>query len=136
MIVTFDVIDPDLILGNTLMPPDQDENQEKYLSNPEHMRYVNTGYDQVYTVSNMGITFVILFSMLMISLCLFLTKKVTRLPSKLETKRQNMLKSLYWNSYIRFLIEGTLEIFISTLINFSYLLESKVNPFDNTQGGW
>lgn len=100
------------------------------------MRYVNTGYDQVYTVSNMGITFVILFSMLMISLCLFLTKKVTRLPSKLETKRQNMLKSLYWNSYIRFLIEGTLEIFISTLINFSYLLESKVNPFDSTQGGW
>ena len=46
-----------------------------------------------------------------------------------------MLKSLYWNSYIRFIIEGTLEIFISTIINIRYLYESGTNPFDDSQGG-
>ena len=128
--MTFDVIDPDLILGNTLSPP---ENDELYLN--QHSNFVNTGYDQLYTVSNMGITFVILFVMVLISLCLFVTKKLRSLPPKIEAKRQNMLKSLYWNSYIRFIIEGTLEIFISTIINIRYLYESGTNPFDDSQGG-
>ena len=101
----------------------------------KNKNFVDTGYDKLYTVSNMGITFVILLSMIMISLILCLTKKLKSLPRSIETRRQNMMKSLYWNSYIRFLIEGTLEIFISALINIRYLYESRVNPFDSTQGG-
>ena len=129
-IVTFDVIDPDIIFGKTLYPPEDDE---KYLN--KNKNFVNTGYDKLYTVSNMGITFVILLSMIMISVILCLTKKLKSLPRGVETRRQNMIKSLYWNSYIRFLIEGTLEIFISAVINIRYLYESGVNPFDSTQGG-
>ena len=43
---------------------------------------------------------------------------------------------MYWNSYFRFIVEGTLEIFISAGINIRYLMLSGANPFDSTQGGW
>ena len=98
---------------------------------------METGYDQAYLVSNLGITFLILLIMLLISLFLCLTKKVKKLPRKLLTKRENLMKSLYWNSYIRFVIEGTLEIYISASINIKYLFDNwiipgnmKYNPFD------
>ena len=131
-IVTFDIYPPLELLSPLSLP----EHNEDYSSVYVTPRFEETGYDQLYLVSNLGITFLILLGMLLLSLLLCLTKRIKKLPQKLLTKRENLLKSMYWNSYIRFIVEGTLEIFISAGINFKYLFDSGVNPFDPSQGGW
>ena len=125
-IVTFDVVDPLTLLGPLSLPENDDISNSRYVI----PRFEETGYDQLYIVSNMGITFLILLMMLTISMLLCLTKRTEKLPQKLLKKRDSMIKSIYWNSYFRFIVEGTLEIFISAGINIRYLMLSGANPFD------
>ena len=114
-IATFDVIDPALFFEPIDMLPESEE---------IHVRtnFDSTGYNSLYSTVNLGMTFIFMSGMIILSVILVCLKPFKRMNPKLNAKHANMTKSLYWNTYIRFIIEGSLEMFISCSINLEFVL--------------
>ena len=113
--VTFEIFDPEIVFGPILSPP---QYSDEYIE--EHKQFDNStsaGYEKIHTVSNLGFTFMILVMILIVSASLCIMAPLKRTNVWVQTRFHKVQEALYWNTYLRYLIEGALEICISTTIN-------------------
>ena len=104
-IVTFEVlpwVDP--FLQATLNPPESEQRD---------LKFKGVGYETDYLITNLGTMW---FTLVIILLCLpgfvFLTKRCARKSPKLAKTRTSIMNTLHGNVFIRYLLEGCLDISI------------------------
>jgi hypothetical protein len=89
-----------------------EENEEFKLSNVE-----KTNYGSTYTVINLGSLYLIFVLMVIEAILLFITKPICWFSSKIKEYHNKFSRALYFNSFLRLILEASLEISISTLNN-------------------
>ncbi len=89
-----------------------DENDDYKLSNVE-----KTNYGSTYTVINLGSLYLIFVLMVVEAVVLLLTKPVCWVSTRFGKYHSRLSTALYYNSFIRLILEASLEIAISTLHN-------------------
>ena len=109
-----------------MVPDDMEENEGVMRGNFEE-----TGYDSLYATVNLGMTFVILVGIIMLCIFLKCTNSCKEMHPKFNTRHDETVKKLYWNTYLRFIIEGSLEIIISTSINIEYWHKMGIRPISD-----
>ena len=123
-VVTFDIVPPDTFIVPVLDPP---EYEEEYIE--EHSFAVGAGYEYLHTINSLNITFVFLVAIIALSIIIWLVNLKRRKHRLLLTVIYKITDALYWNVYIRYVIEGALEICVSAFVNSQFWLVYEVNPF-------
>lgn len=110
-IATFDVMPSDDVFQATLDPPEQEQDNEKF---------AEIGYESSWMIINLGTMFLSFVIMLFIPVLLLLVKPCKHKSLWLNKKYTNTLNALHGNMFIRFLIEGSLDIAICIVLNFIF----------------
>ena len=84
-----------------------------------------TGYGSQYLICNMGTMFFALLTILIMTFFTIVCKPFEQKSKRIKTKMDKWRKGIYWNSYLRFMIEGCLEIFIGIFLN--WLSKNELN---------
>ena len=75
------------------------------------------GYESSLLILNMGTLFIILVFFLTLPICLFLTNPLKIKSKWFKTKSESVSSSLKGNLFIRFFLEGCLDISIAIMLN-------------------
>lgn len=108
-IATFDVMPSDDVLGATLDPPEQEQQNEKFQQ---------IGFESSWMIVNLGTMFLTFVIMLFIPVLLLLIKPCRAKSHWLDKKYSSMMQALHGNMFIRYLMEGSLDISICIVLNF------------------
>ena len=74
-------------------------------------------------IMNLGSLFLVVVFFLLEAVFLFVTKPLTLLSEKFKKWHKKLSEALYWNSFLRVILEATLDFAIASLINFSVVNE-------------
>ena len=109
VVATFDVLPSDLIFEETMKSYHEEEQKDE--------RLANVGFESNSMILNMGSLFFILLILLTLPCCLFVSKPCKKYSGKFSAKHVSLTKSLYGNIYIRYLLEGCLDIAVCIVLN-------------------
>ena len=101
----------DEIFDFTLNPDDVPEDDEKFFE---------VGYESKLFIVNLGTLYLMFLIILLIPVFLLLTRPCKTKSRWLTNKHHNLINSLHGNMFIRYLIEGCLDIANCIVINFLY----------------
>lgn len=111
-IATFDVMPSDEVFELTIDAPEDEQEDEKFQ---------DVDFESNYMILNMGTMF-LMFIVLLIIPCILLCSRPCRSCSRwLNKKHGAMSESMKGNSWIRFVMEGSLDISICASLNYIYL---------------
>lgn len=111
-VATFDVVEnKDVFDGWLLTIPETNEGEL-------NGRFVESGYEHRDMVQLLGVGFIVIFVTLIIMLILCLTNPLRRLGNKIEKVHAKVSNIIFWNFWLRFLIEDSLVAEISVCCYF------------------
>ena len=84
-------------------------------------KFVAIGYESNLMITNLGSMFVTLVFILLIPIWLFLLRPCKNKYQWLHTKHTSLTNSIYGNLYIRYLLEGCLDIAISLTLQVTHM---------------
>jgi len=87
---------------------------------PEHLNLVK--YESSFTVMNLGSLYFVFLFFCIEGFLLFAFKPLTVCWPKGAKYIKERTKSLYWNSFLRLILEACLDISIASMLNFSIVL--------------
>jgi len=115
-IATFDILPADDIYAATLETPDDDGQEDE--------QFDEIGFGSNYMILNLGTMFISLVIILATPVCIFMTKPCGKCSNTLKKSQESTMKSMKGNVFIRYLIEGFLDISICASLNYIYETES------------
>jgi hypothetical protein len=86
---------------------------------PEHLNLVK--YESSFTVMNLGSLYFVFLIFCIEGFVLFATRPLTICWPKGARYNKSRTKSLYWNSFLRLILEASLDLSIASLLNFSII---------------
>jgi len=96
---------------------------------PEHLNLVK--YESSFTVMNLGSLYFVFLFFCIEGFMLFATRPLTIFSTKAAKYNKDRTKSLYWNSFLRLLMEASLDLAIASLLNCNiYYTMIKAGNFD------
>jgi len=107
-IATFDVLPTDDLFAATLAPPESEQTDQKF---------IDVGYGSNLMIVNLGTMFLTLVIMLTIPCCLLMTRPCKNKSQWLTKKHTSLIAALHGNMFIRYLLEGSLDIAICCTLN-------------------
>ena len=113
-IATFDVMPSGDIFDATIEPPEDEQEDSKF----------GELFDYNYMILNLGTMFLVLVVMLTLPLCLICTGPCRSCWPWLDRKHRATKTNLHGNVWIRFIMEGGLDIFLCAALNYIYLMHS------------
>ena len=113
-IATFDVMPSDEVFDAAL-------NAESGNDEQEHSKFADIGMEANYMILNLGTMFLVFVIMLTIPACLICTKPCGRCWPWLDKKNTATATSLQGNAWIRFIMEGSLDIAICGSLNYIFI---------------
>ena len=93
---------------NYVLDPPESEGDDK--------RFGSIGYESNLTIVNLGTIFVTLVIILTVPVLLILLRPCKNSCKWMHTKHTSLTHAYYGNTYLRYLLEGCLDIVISVLI--------------------
>mmetsp|Transcript_26104 Transcript_26104/g.34906 ORF Transcript_26104/g.34906 Transcript_26104/m.34906 type:complete len:154 (-) Transcript_26104:1104-1565(-) len=111
-IATFDAFPTELVYEATIEPPEDDEQALE--------KFENIGFEANFMILNLGTLFLIFIILLILPCFLFFTKPCKNCTKGFKKKHKGMSKSVKGNAYIRFILEGGLDIAICASLNFQH----------------
>lgn len=112
-IAQFDVLESDWIFVDTLKMTVPEDYEQFHMENLERVKYEST-----YAINNMGSLFFIFVIFCVQGLVLLLVKPfLLFLPYTWQLSHRRQSKALFWNSFIRIILEATLDVAIATFYN-------------------
>jgi len=113
-IATFDVMPSDEAFDATLNAPIEEDEQM-------NAKFEEIGMGANYMILNLGTMFIVFVIMLTIPACLICTKPCRRCWPWLDKKHKATATSLHGNAWIRFIMEGSLDIALCGAINYIFI---------------
>ena len=113
-IATFDVMPSDDVFDATVEPPDDEQEDDKF---------AEIGFESNFMILNLGTMFLMFVVMLTIPACLICTGPCRRCWPWLDRKHKATKTNLHGNVWIRFLMEGSLDIAICASLNYIFIQE-------------
>ena len=109
-IATFDLFPTDEIYTATISPPEDEEQESE--------KFSEIGYESNSMILNLGTLFLVLVLLLAWPCFLLCTIPCKRLCSCFKTKHEASSESFKGNAYIRYILEGFLDIAICASLNY------------------
>lgn len=116
-IATFDVMPADNILDKTLGIPDDEREEDKF---------TDVGIEGHYMILNLGTIFLVLVITLMMPIFLICVKPCVNKKQKWKKKHKGCVTSMKGNVFIRFFLEGCLDIVLCGALNIIYIQENDI----------
>ena len=114
-ITTFEVMPTDEIFATIDAPEEEQENPN----------FASVGYEAISMILNLGTMFLSLLVMMLIPILLLVTKPCKKKSRWLTKRHTGLTKSLHGNMFIRYLLEGCLDIAICSVLDVVHQLESE-----------
>ena len=105
-IATFDLVEPELMIGWIIGFPDEDENDLD-------AAFVESGYESKYMVNLLGFGFVILTITLLVMIGLLIMHPLKKHSQRISKRLDDTSDSLFWGFWLRFIIEDSMIALIS-----------------------
>lgn len=121
-IATFDIMPSDKVLENTLAPPEDELDPDKYSN------LVEAGFESDNMIVNLGTMFLVFAFMLTVPCCLICIRPCRRMSSWLDKNYKSTATSMYGNVWIRYAMEGCIDIAICAVLNL------KIRMLDSEDG--
>ena len=111
--MTFDNFSEGDVFNLVLSPPDESAE----INEGEFKAFQSTGYESRYLIINLGMMYFTFIVMIFMSILTYICRPFEKRSKYIKKKMKNWRESLFWNGYLRLLIEGCLEIFIGVVLN-------------------
>lgn len=124
-VAQFDIVENELVYGSYVpFEPEHDDLQR--------MNFSSTGYESNFAMVNMGTNVLILTIVFIIILLLLVCMPIRNSKSWSGRRHRSCTKSIFWNFWLRLLIQGCLEILCASgpyLMDRKELLEKSENGY-------
>ena len=105
-IATFDLVEPELMIGWIIGFPEEDENDLD-------AAFVESGYESKYMVNLLGFGFVILTFILLVMIVLLIMHPLKKHSQRISKRLDDTSDSIFWGFWLRFIIEDSMIALIS-----------------------
>ena len=105
-IAHFDIIENSVAFGAIMEFPEENEDALK-------ARFIESGYESAYMINLLGIGFIVIVVTFTIMFILLITYPLTKYYERVKTPHSKVSSSIFWGTWIRFLMEESLVAFMS-----------------------